>query len=616
MRPYTPPPDTAVPVLLVTGYLGEPVTAETILQDGGKRFDATCQALRTLRNQATGVRILLAFTGDAEALRRLVSECDWPIADAAWFEQNAEAIPFGKGFLEHQLIGRALKYWKLIEQECTVLKLTAKYTVENLQNVLRLAGSSRLPLYGWQHPGQPLIDSRCFFFRANAYQGFSAHLERIDDRRGYYMEHALYDSMRQLRIKAGWLRHRPLVCGLSGSTGVTVRTVLWKRCLVYCASLSLPIIKRTQTSHFARNSGEVQIVLPALKVSGGVAEALRLASDIETTGAKVGAVIMWRSPQALLPSPALSVHALSDWSTRSQLAPFQLPVLAARFRRWLQARGAQNCDWIFTHYSTLPLALLVPRHRRWFFVQGLEWQFVGNKLLARLLRHVILWSYRRSQLMAANPFLAKALQAEGLVVRSVIPIWADPCFDQTVAGARDIDVLMVLRKGGCKRLDLYLQAIDWFISNAPELRVAVITTEDEIGVLVRDKVAECYVCPGGHEAMLKIYRRSRLLLLLSEHEGFALPPLEAMGSGCVPLCRDSGGPQAYMNAPLDSLLQPLSQPLSTLCSLAVEVLSDEERWQRLSNAARDAFKQGLCLANQRGHLLAPLFPWRNDHKRQ
>jgi hypothetical protein len=229
-----------VPVLLVTGYLGAPVTTETALQDCEQRFLATCLALQTLRRDATKTRILLAFTGDESLLNRIIEECNWPAHDASYFPQTIESIPFGKGLLEHQLISRALRHWQLTDIDALVVKLTAKYIVENLPKVLHFATYSSFPLYGWRHPGKRMIDSRCFFFRARAYESFSSQMDLIDDRQGYYTEHAIYDILSKLGIKAGLLCCRPLISGLSGSGGVPVRASKWKRYLVRCASLFFP----------------------------------------------------------------------------------------------------------------------------------------------------------------------------------------------------------------------------------------------------------------------------------------------------------------------------------------------------------------------------------------
>jgi hypothetical protein len=173
---------------------------------------------------------------------------------------------------------------------------------------------------------------------------------------------------------------------------------------------------------YLKSRAEVHIVLPSLKLSGGTAEAVKLADDIETTGPLVTIITMWQSPREL-PHERPRLSSLSNWTTRAHLALFQLPILMRRFWSLLQFRDLQRCDWIFTHYATLPLALLVPREHRWFFVQGLEWKFLESKIFTKLLRLLIIWAYRRSNLLAANPFLAKELEAEGLFVREVAPIW-------------------------------------------------------------------------------------------------------------------------------------------------------------------------------------------------
>lgn len=350
----------------------------------------------------------------------------------------------------------------------------------------------------------------------------------------------------------------------------------------------------------------VYLVLPSLKISGGVIEAMRLAKDLEVVGTKVGILTLWQSPQSA-PLSQPHFYALSSWSTRASLAIFQLPILAARFLRWRKLSKSQGTDWVFTHYATLPLALLVPRQHRWFFVQDLEWRFLGHGLAAKLLRSLLMWCYRNSHILAANAYLASDLEANGLTIRATTPIWADAAFDQRSDGERDIDILMVLRKGSHKRLDLYLAALEWFQSQAPDKRIAVITTEDEIASRVAEMVKECHVRPDGVYAMAAIYRRSRIFLHLSEHEGFALPPLEAMGCGCVPVCRNSGGPQAYMTADLQEFLLPLSSSIEVVCRRALELSKDATKWQQMSNVANLLFQQGLTQVLKRPKDLAVIF---------
>lgn len=51
---------------------------------------------------------------------------------------------------------------------------------------------------------------------------------------------------------------------------------------------------------------------------------------------------------------------------------------------------------------------------------------------------------------------------------------------------------------------------------------------------------ECFTNPP-QEEIPKIYQRSMIMLKTSKSEGFSLPILEAMASGCVVVCYDMGG---------------------------------------------------------------------------
>ena len=99
--------------------------------------------------------------------------------------------------------------------------------------------------------------------------------------------------------------------------------------------------------------------------------------------------------------------------------------------------------------------------------------------------------------------------------------------------------------------------------------------------------------------MRAIYERTRVFLLLSEHEGFGLPPLEAMGSGCVPLCRDAGGVRAYMQGELAENILPLALPAEDVLERAVALAHDENHLTRLRMAAREIFDDGLERVAQR-----------------
>jgi len=227
---------------------------------------------------------------------------------------------------------------------------------------------------------------------------------------------------------------------------------------------------------------------------------------------------------------------------------------------------------VFTHYATLPLALFVPRRQRFFFAQGLEWKFVNSNLLSLVLRKIILSIYQSGCVITTNAYLSKCLSDEGINVCLEAPIWADPEFLTHDVLQQSIDFVMVLRKGDCKRLDLYLRFIA--LGLLQNLKIAVITPDDEIAKLVPEKVSEVLLRPDLC-AMRSIYARSACFVHLSDHEGFGLPPLEAMGAGCIPICRDSGGVRTFMlDSPAADLLFPRSMSIDDIFAHAMLVLKD------------------------------------------
>lgn len=592
-------------VILVTSFLGTPVTEQSALQDRHSRFEATLAGLKALQSQQPGHRLLVAFSGDFGEAQRMVVAADLARADVHWFDQDLTLVVHGKGRLEHALITRAIQHWSLQVSNPWILKLTAKYTVENLLNTIDFVRGMTTEVCAWRHIQGRIVDTRVFAFRAHAYLEAVDLLDRIDDARNYFMEHAVYDWLKRSGGCSPLLVHRPLVSGLSGSTGVLSAPNILKRCLVRVTSMFRPLNLR-QTKPTEALESTFIFVLNALKISGGVLEAFRLAKELRDSGENVLIMTMWRSPNEIDAADQLPIMRLTNWQTRVSFAAFQLPIIVIRF--WWQARRLKPIGrrpiWIFTHYSTLPLAMQVPKRTRWFFVQDLEWRFLGDGISAKLLKNLILLVYRRSCLLVANAGLKAALLREGLKVDAVAPIWADVAFLQTGNENRDIDVLMVLRKGAHKRLDFYLAVISK-LANETNIRIVVITTEDDIAEQVRSLVAECHVREN-MAAMSALYARSKLFLHLSEHEGFGLPPLEAMGAGCVPVCRDSGGPQSYMRDALGDLLLPLTLSQNDICKVVIALLADPVELLRYSEAARRVFQEGLAIADQRAKKIRSL----------
>lgn len=350
------------------------------------------------------------------------------------------------------------------------------------------------------------------------------------------------------------------------------------------------------------------VVLPSLKISGGIREALRLAEDLNRSERNAEIITMWSSAHSMPTS--IKVVALSRFRTNLSCAIFQLPLLMVQFWRLLlrikQQYNYNFSHFIFTHYATLPLSFLVPRSTRFFFVQDLEWRFIKNKLLMNFIQVFVLWVYRRGNIISANAYLTSALADLKLTVSIEAPIWADAAFLHESDSARDVDFVMVLRKGAHKRLDLYLSFIEQARVSG-RYRMAVITPEDDIADSVRELVSIVLRRPSLRE-MRTLYAQSKCFVHLSDHEGFGLPPLEAMGSGCVPLCRDSGGVRAFMkNNILQCNLIPLSINVDVILRQGQSLIDDLSLLRSLSEASRQIFINGVFSANDRGARLSSVF---------
>lgn len=337
-------------------------------------------------------------------------------------------------------------------------------------------------------------------------------------------------------------------------------------------------------------------VIPTLKVSGGTLEIVKLARQLAERGHPVRIVAMWRTDHAIdtgLPTECLSSSPFGKRAALRGMSPM-LVTFARRMRAW---RG-ERPHIVFSHYSTFPLAVLTPRSRRWFFVQDTEWNFVPPGAYRAIVKRFILLNLRRGRVLTTNAYLSGAMHDEHVRVAARVPIWIDPRFVGRADRRRDFDLVLVLRHGAHKRADLGVQAVDRCRAIDPALRLAIITPDDVFADTVRDKVALCLLRPT-LEQMRDIYERTHVFLLLSEHEGFGLPPLEAMASGCVPVCRAAGGVASYMTGELQALVLPLDRTVAEVLDTATALLKDPGRLSGLSTLSSEVVRQGLAELDQR-----------------
>lgn len=224
--------------ILITGYLGPVNVAESALYSIDQRRVATVHALRVMCRVAAGHDLFVAITGAEDEFRRLTAEVDGLTVTLGWFRQEPQQAVRGKGYLEARLVQAALRRWSAAFDDGLVLKLTAKYHVENFRAVRQAVSDSRHDIVLWRRRGESAADTRCFAFHPDVFTTeFEPWIQRIDDSRGYYIEHAAYDFAVRRGAPVRWLRGRPILTGLSGTSGEPFRTSLLKRAAIHLASL-------------------------------------------------------------------------------------------------------------------------------------------------------------------------------------------------------------------------------------------------------------------------------------------------------------------------------------------------------------------------------------------
>lgn len=90
------------------------------------------------------------------------------------------------------------------------------------------------------------------------------------------------------------------------------------------------------------------------------------------------------------------------------------------------------------------------------------------------------------------------------------------------------------------------------------------------------------------EMIVDIYRRCNAWISTSRTEGFNLPPLEAMASGCPAVCSKTGRPLEIIENGLNGYLVDAGDIEGFAQALAKIIELDDQGWQDMSQAARNS----------------------------
>lgn len=337
------------------------------------------------------------------------------------------------------------------------------------------------------------------------------------------------------------------------------------------------------------------LVVPALKPSGGVIEAVNLFKQLSGIG-QLAIISLWKAEQEIDVGSGIDVHYLSQRPPLKLFAIFDIFMFLVIFRAFLKRYGNRDRCIFLTHYTTLVFRFLSSGSRFFIFVQGEEWRFSKGLLFRFTIGSFVLFVYRKTALISFSDSVRRALESLGLIPHFKHKVWADSVFYSRLDKLRDIKVVFMLRKGYAKRPDLTKTLILKFKNLLKYEELHVITPDLEYLEWCNQNNLICSFNPSKNQ-MAELYSISRVFIFLSETEGFGLPPLEAMASGCVPIVRDSGGPTAYMAPELSELLIPLERNIDEIFSISYSIINDCQKLKRLSRKCQTIYSDGVPGAN-------------------
>lgn len=220
---------------LVTGFLDSDVS--------GNRFGYTVSSINGLLEWSMGEMVLVAIVGCEHSYNELCSIFKTKPVYFKYFQQDSSLAEFGAGRLEADLISKALDFWDGSDDE-VFIKVTAKYKIENLDQVYEFCRSLNTDFVAWRYPWKNMVDTRFFLFKRCFFIDNRASIFSSFDSSGRYIEHVFFEVSKDLGLATYLVLCRPIISGYSGSAGVEVRFSWLKRTLVKCISSFYLAVKK------------------------------------------------------------------------------------------------------------------------------------------------------------------------------------------------------------------------------------------------------------------------------------------------------------------------------------------------------------------------------------
>jgi GT2 family glycosyltransferase/glycosyltransferase involved in cell wall biosynthesis len=209
-----------------------------------------------------------------------------------------------------------------------------------------------------------------------------------------------------------------------------------------------------------------------------------------------------------------------------------------------------------------------------FFVQDIETSYYPDD---EQTRHAVLASYRQEfRYMTISGWNADRLRELGLEPALVPPGIDLQTFRPLPGSQRRDDMLLALgRTNPLKNLPL---TVDAWKAVPGDAKLCLFGIEPELG----PRYGARYVQRPSDDGVNELFNEATVFVQTSTHEGFCLPPLEAMATGAAVVCTDSHGNRDFC---VDGENCLIPEPTVAAVSAAIaRLLADEELRARLGAA--------------------------------
>ncbi|MEH0769628.1 glycosyltransferase [Vibrio alginolyticus] len=333
----------------------------------------------------------------------------------------------------------------------------------------------------------------------------------------------------------------------------------------------------------------MNVVIPmlALTVHGGNRVLFQIANFLSKKGHKVTLVTTTTNQTPFELSESVKIKVIFD-KIKNKHVRFLFFLLFGPFF----FRGDVIISNHFLTYFPSQISTFFSRGKNVFFVQGIESECFNdyNLILRMILSNINRRSFRSKNVVTANPYLSKRVEKYTTISHEfnlgISRRWLKKSTSEKV-----YDVIYYARDEANKGLDRFYQIyhlnpdLSYLCISQNEKLLDSLSSLDSIDVYMPKSDAEIY----------NLIDKSRVLLLTSYKEGFALPPLEAMFRGVPFIYFECGGPSVYANSRNSSLINTCSE--FKLCFNEINISYDDYSIACMRTAEKFVLEESLIRFN-------------------